>query len=85
MRLGDWLSAVLDTVTEDSVAAKVYYQHAMPLLTAATTVRRKVCIRGIAVRLWQAIRHGRHGNSHAISHHPAQVTFPPLPQPKLVL
>ena len=27
----------------------------------------------------------RYGNSHAIWDHPAEVTFPPLPQPKLVL
>jgi len=49
-------------------------------------VRKKVK-KGIAV-CRQACHH-RYGNSHAISHsvtcHPAEVTFPPLPQPKLVL
>jgi len=36
----------------------------------------------IATKLWELTCHM---GSHSVTCHPAEVTFPPLPQPKLVL
>jgi len=73
-------SSIDDFLKSDAAHAKVYYS----VQLSATGVSNNKCIavRKVATLLRELTCHT---GSHSVTCHPAEVTFPPLPQPKLVL
>ena len=52
------------------------------VLFPIVTSNKCIAVRKVVTPLWELTCHM---GSHSVTCHPAEVTFPPLPQPKLVL
>jgi len=70
------LSTLLDVFLVNVVAFRCY------CVSKWVTSVPSIAVRKVATPLWERICHV---GSHSVTCHPAEVTFPPLPQPKLVL
>ena len=58
----------------------------MQIVRIAVKVNVKVRIKQFVIEITTPLREITcHKGSHSVNCHPAEVTFPPLPQPKLVL